>query len=296
MALEVSALHDMESWHRTETSLHWSWCANLSRRLLFDFHEFLHSRRRKDSHEVSRPSLVQGIGTDELACSSVIIEDLKRTLPKATLLFLYIDSISNKIQSPHAFVLNLLSQVLKQSQDSDPLARDIAQLFVHQPSNLPGDLDAATSALRSELKRCSRVFLVVDALDEYRSGSPEDQTRLVQELESFGVSLLITSRSAVPFTGEHASCEVSATPGDIRRFAGTTLSMGDLQNILKYDPDMKEDVIDELLKCSDGTYGPISQFCQCFVLTSCYLQLSQTKTRALVSRSLQDAGGGEENP
>jgi hypothetical protein len=119
-------------------------------------------------------------------------------------------------------VFGLLAGLLKQFvQDRPAISNHVRSLyechFVHSTRPTPKEV---TQALRAEIGTYSKVFIVVDALDECLEGNQRD---LVTELGSLGstVNLMVASRP-LPLIQElfqHAKClNISANNDDVRTY------------------------------------------------------------------------------
>jgi hypothetical protein len=120
-------------------------------------------------------------------------------------------------------VSNLIASLVRQLvQDRSVISDGIKTLYeLHHYRGTHPTLDELTEALESEIRTYSKVFVIVDALDE----CPEDGTRanLLGELQSLTgtVNLLVTSRglSSIARQFEGASrLDIRATDGDVRRY------------------------------------------------------------------------------
>lgn len=185
-------------------------------------------------------------------CSSVIIEDLKANIQGATVLFIYNSAATRHIQTFELLVLNLLSRILE-SLGNTRSTKEVSQLFERYKSRacLPSQEDAR-NALQQELARREPVYVVIDALDEYRPSDASAQKSLVYDLESLGVKLLITSRTPIPLTfGTHGMCEIWASDEDVAAFASSVISRGILGEVLG---DRKDDIIQAIRAQAMGMY------------------------------------------
>jgi hypothetical protein len=120
-------------------------------------------------------------------------------------------------------VSNLIASLLRQLvQDRSVISDDIKMFYErHQYRGTSPTLDEYTHVFNSEIGTYSKVFIVVDALDE----CPDDGTRahLLEELQSLSgiVNLLVTSRElssiAQHFEGTNR-LNIRATDQDVRKY------------------------------------------------------------------------------
>jgi hypothetical protein len=123
----------------------------------------------------------------------------------------------------------LVASILKQIIQNHPLASENIEAFCKEfrdKQRCPR-LTNLTDALRSEIQKYSKVFFVIDALDE----CPEDyQGRLIDELESISstVYLMVTSRPLdlikQQFQGAY-HLNIQAMDGDVRKYIDSRLGI-----------------------------------------------------------------------
>jgi hypothetical protein len=116
---------------------------------------------------------------------------------------------------------HLVASPLRQIyQHRDAIPEHIRTLYVkHQRGGTPPLLDEVRAALTREIGTYSKIFVVVDALDE----CPDDGIResLLKELRSLKVRLLVTSRD-IPSITQHfrdaTRLDISADDQDMREY------------------------------------------------------------------------------
>jgi hypothetical protein len=123
----------------------------------------------------------------------------------------------------------LVASILKQIIQNRPLASESIKAFCEEFRDIQRRprLTDLIDALRSEIQRYSKVFFVIDALDE----CPEDyQARLIAELESISstVYLMVTSRPLdlikQQFQGV-CHLNINAMDGDVRKYIDSRLGI-----------------------------------------------------------------------
>ena len=129
-------------------------------------------------------------------------------------------------------VPNLVASLLKQMvQDRHVISDDVKSFYErHRRRGACPTLDQLTGALRSEIQMYSKVFIVVDALDECRE---DDATRamLPKVLRSLAgnVKLMVTSRDlpsiARSFEGTHR-LHIRAKDDDIKMYIEDRIALG----------------------------------------------------------------------
>ncbi len=152
-------------------------------------------------------------------------------------------------------VENVLRSLLKQRVQAHGLSDSIAFLY---DDNTPLILDNLTKILAQELKSFDRVYIILDALDEF----PENdggQEKLVNVLRGLGSNarLLVMSRD-IPSIGSlfktDTWLDIWATDEDIKTYLKTKLSSGRLARHIKGRGDLREEVLSGVTNKADGTY------------------------------------------
>ena len=150
----------------------------------------------------------------------------------------------------------LLRQLALHGFTSDALALLKGQKDKLQPLSL-GQL---MSLLQTEVKTYSRVFIVIDALDEYSDGVQKELIAKIQSLTS--VKLLVTSRPILSIEhnlGADSKLEITAKDSDINAYLETQLSSphADMLRRLISKPSSlisKEDIMNRVAMKAQGMY------------------------------------------
>jgi hypothetical protein len=152
---------------------------------------------------------------------SIIIHHLRAVFrtKSVAVLFIFCNYKESTKQTIPYLVASLLRQI---SQHRDAASEDIRRLYtLHQRGGCFPSLDDVRTALASEIGTYSKVFVIVDALDE----CPEGETResLIKELRALAltVRLLVTSRD-IPLIARHfcdaIRLEISADDQDVQEY------------------------------------------------------------------------------
>src|SRR3984957_18446143 len=115
--------------------------------------------------------------------------------------FIYCNYKERAKQTVSNLVASLLRQIV---QDRRAISDDVKSFFErHRRHTSPPTLDQLTNVLISEIQTHSKVFIVVDALDECREDDAT-RARLLKVLRSLPrqVNLMVTSRN-LPSIGRH---------------------------------------------------------------------------------------------
>jgi hypothetical protein len=151
---------------------------------------------------------------------------------------------------------NLLAGLWRQLIFKKPLPPALYQLYEeHREPGTRLSLAEIHSVLRSTFSAYSKVFLLVDALDEY----PEEQREtLLRKLCTAGptVNLLLTSRPhiAIGHIVAHPDyLEIRATENDIREYVNAQiLKSSRLSGHMKKSSDLKAVIEAKIIQRSDG--------------------------------------------
>ncbi|MCJ1394865.1 hypothetical protein MMC18_007745 [Xylographa bjoerkii] len=126
---------------------------------------------------------------------------------RMTVLYLYLNYKETKVQTFSHLIGSLLKQLI-QGQELGPLPDSVKELYASSKGELrPGDGDVI-GILKSEVEaKFKRVYLVVDALDEFPENDRQDLLNNLRDISSERISLLITSRTSDDITHEESmSC------------------------------------------------------------------------------------------
>lgn len=160
----------------------------------------------------------------------------------------------------------LLASVLKQLAECQPsFPSNLKDLYDrHKTKRTRPSLDEISRSLQAVAALYSRVFVVIDALDECQV-SHSCRTTFLSDLFSLqakcGINLFVTSRY-IPgimerFQGS-ISLEIRASECDVRRYVDSHIS--DLPSFIGRSPDLQEEVKTEIAKAVDGMYVTLTIF------------------------------------
>ncbi len=145
------------------------------------------------------------------------------------------------------------------------ISTDAEQLYKsHVNKGTRPSLDEISKLLKSELTSYSKVFVVVDALDEFQA-SDQFQTTLLTELRALQpvVNLLVTSRFIDNIGREFRGMpmlEISASPMDVQTYVVNRISQSErlLRHTTK-DKALREEIIKIVVGNAEKMYG--NPFC-----------------------------------
>ena len=152
---------------------------------------------------------------------------------------------------------NLIGSLLRQLVEDDSVAyNNVKPLYEpHRANKTRPTFNEIRKTLQSEAQRYSKVFVVVDALDE---SSEVDGTRanLLNTLRSLGVSLLVTSRDLDSITRDfHGTkrLDIKASEQDLRTYIESQIALKPrLATHVKNDPTLREKIGTKIIEKVEG--------------------------------------------
>jgi hypothetical protein len=211
-----------------------------------------------------RVSMLRG-GTDTETYNdrSIVIEHLRRVFEQDSnvgVAWIYCDYKHTHVQTP----VNLIAGLWRVLLDRNAPSQDAKNLYQrHADHGTSPRLPEMLELLQSEVSRYSRVFVVVDALDECL-GDNHTGITLVRELEALRptVNLMVTARSLKIIQRDFetaATLEIIASADDIRNYVANRISEEPRLSLrVSEDAALREDIIRAVLETSTGMYGAVT--------------------------------------
>lgn len=166
-------------------------------------------------------------------------------------------------------VEDLLSCLLKQLARKRPaVPPDVQDLYCHHKTKgTRPSFDEVVRALHSTIQLYSKVFIIIDALDEYYASSNEAQKRLLSEVFSLQdntqLSLFATSRFVAEITSQFKGCiskEIRAQDDDILRYVNGRMHQL-LRSTISKHLNVQDTIRRDIVKAADGMYAhPLSAY------------------------------------
>jgi hypothetical protein len=169
-----------------------------------------------------------------------------------------------------------VANILKQIIQNHPLASESTKAFCKEfrDKQRRPRLTNLIDALQSEIRRYSKVFFVIDALDE----CPEDyQGRLIAELESISSTLylMVTSRPLDLIKHQfQGAChlDINATDGDVQKYIDSRLGIrrGQTKNeillgqLAQDNRGLRDSIVEKIVTNTRGMSVlliPVSDYC-----------------------------------
>lgn len=120
-----------------------------------------------------------------------------------------------------------------------------------------------SSALDAVVSLYSKVFIVIDALDECRDTDGSRAELLVETLRALqkphGVNIFATSRSKTNITEQFEQVtplDISASEQDLRMFMDGHMS--ELRSFVHNDPEVQEQIKTAIVKAAKGVYAVLN--------------------------------------
>ena len=198
-------------------------------------------------------------GAGKTILTSIVVEDLTTRFQynkRIGLAYLYCNFRRQHEQK----VEDLLASLLKQlTQGQSSLPDTIKSLYnSHQDKRTRLSFDEISKALQLVITIYSRVFIVIDALDECQV-SYNCRERFISVLFSLqtkcGANLFATSRFIPEITEKFRgsiSLEIQASEHDVRRYVDGYIS--NLPSFVRRSPELQEEVKTEIVTAVDGMY------------------------------------------
>ncbi|KAJ7576471.1 ankyrin repeat-containing domain protein [Mycena floridula] len=199
-----------------------------------------------------------GVGKTILA--SIAVDHLRNQLSQAGVgvACIFFDYNSLGSQSITDIFGSLIRQLLIDSSSSPDSPNLLHSSFKSRQSR-PISLSALVGALQVQIQLYSRVYLVVDALDEYSQDIRDDFISTIRSLtESEHLNVLITSRDistiAQEFTND-ARIDVRAHDEDVLSYISYRIKHEKrLKNIVKEDAVLKKEIVEQVTEKAAGMF------------------------------------------
>lgn len=230
-------------------------------RWLLDSAEF-----QKWSNESKQTLFCPGIpGAGKTMIASIVVDHLWTKFqndPAIGIAYLYCNFQRQHEQNPEDLLSSLLKQLARENA-ATPI--DLKTLYeCHKKKGTRPSFDEIVKALHSTTRLYSRVFIVIDALDEYHV-SNEGYNRLLLDF-LFGlqsqaqVNLFATSRFVSEITSQFEGCllkEIRAQDDDVLSYVNGRIPQLLRSQISKY-PQVQDSIRRDIVKAVDGMYASSS--------------------------------------
>lgn len=200
-------------------------------------------------------------GAGKTIITSIVVEYLQTRFMNDTsvgVIYIYCSYQPLQEQKPEDLLLSFLKQLAQKRPVVPP---DIECLSEHHKTNRTRPLfDEIVEVLHSTIKLFSRVFIIIDALDEYHASNNGGLKRLLSGIFSLQhrsqLSFLATSRFIAEITSQFEGCVskmIQAQDDDILRYVNGRIPQLLRSQISKH-PDVQDIIRRAILKAADGMY------------------------------------------
>jgi hypothetical protein len=156
-------------------------------------------------------------------------------------------------QTPVNLLASLLKQLLQSQSSISNDVKNLSERHINKGSR--PTLDEVSSALHLEIDRYSRVYILVDALDEC-TDDDNARGRLLSGLHELqakmAVNLMVTSRKIEQEFQSAQQLEIRASDEDVKKYLGG--QMGRLAGCVTRDVSLQNDITSEIVSTVDGMY------------------------------------------
>jgi hypothetical protein len=188
---------------------------------------------------------------------SIVVNSLEQYFERDDVAIAYI-YCSYKEQEDQTAV-NLIASLLQQLvQRNHVISNDIMSLYhYHKQKQTRPTAGKWSKLLESEVRRLSKVFIVIDALDECpeSNGTRDNFLAEIRKLQPI-THLLVTSRHIPTIEREFekaARVEIRASDEDVRRYLERRIeSGGRLVRLLKADPALQATIANTIVENAKG--------------------------------------------
>jgi hypothetical protein len=198
-------------------------------------------------------------GAGKTILTSIVVEDLAARFPddlNTGIAYIYCNFGRQNQQETD----NLLASLLKQlAQGQSSLPDSVKDLYNrHRTKRTRPTLDEVTSTLQSVGGMYSRIFIIIDALDECQVSNgcrSRFLTALFGMQVKCGANLFVTSRYIPDITGKFEgsiSLDISAAKDDVERYLDGHMSR--LPAFVGRSSDLQEEVKAGIVRAVDGMY------------------------------------------
>ncbi|PMD50443.1 ankyrin, partial [Hyaloscypha bicolor E] len=217
-----------------------------------EFQEWMHT----DKRTLFCPGIP---GAGKTILTAIVVNDLAtRFTDNATIGIAYI--FCNFRRQGEQKAKDLLESLLKQlAEGQSSLPESVLSLYSkYKEKRTHPSLDEISTTLRSVVATFSRVFIVLDAIDECQV-SDGCRSRLLSEIfdlqDKTGAKLFATSRPNLEIEKEfkgYLSREILASDGDVQRYLDGHMSQ--LRKFVSSRPKLQEEIKDEISRTVEGMF------------------------------------------
>ncbi|KAI9778250.1 MAG: hypothetical protein M1839_008274 [Geoglossum umbratile] len=196
-------------------------------------------------------------GAGKTVLTSVIVDYLERSFAQedVAIAYIYCSYKRQKVQTDINLIASLLQQLV---QKGSSIPKKVLSLY-RDRTRKPPTLNEFSKLLQSEIRRFSRVFVIIDALDECTDGDGT-RGRFLAELRKLqpDIHLLVTSRHmTIPERDfeEAMRVEIRARDEDVEKHLESRIGRESrLTSYVKRDPSLRGTIISTIVKKARGMF------------------------------------------
>ncbi|KAI9771577.1 MAG: hypothetical protein M1839_002770 [Geoglossum umbratile] len=211
-------------------------------------------------------------GAGKTCITSIVVDHVTETFRSGNqksgaeigVTFLYCKSPRPAHQTVLGFILSVARQLLEQGEHNSPLlirAKEFKK--EHSEKGKPANLEECSVFLSEILDSFSRVYLMVDALDEFAT-SLQERAELMKTLleltprDKGTLRLFITSRPAKEIRGKlgiHSTVDIRASDLDMQSYINHRIARNEnVAGWVKQHPHLKENIVTAVMEKSRNTF------------------------------------------
>lgn len=198
-------------------------------------------------------------GAGKTILASIVVDHLYNQYhgdPTTGIAYIYFNFRRQHEQNPEGIISSLLKQLLREQA---PLPYNIEVLCMrHSHKQTRPSLSEVATVLRYVVAKYSRIFIIIDALDECQV-SGEGRRKFLSEISNLRrqtqANLFVTSRFIPEIENEFegsVSVEIRACGDDVRRYLEGHISQ--LPSFVSRNVDLQEEIVTEITQAVDGMY------------------------------------------
>jgi Cdc6-like AAA superfamily ATPase len=201
-------------------------------------------------------------GAGKTMITSIVIDDLYTKFQNDAsvgIAYIYFNFRRQQEQKPPDLLASLLKQLV---QEQPFMPEHVKSLYErHKDKRTRPSFDEISKALDSIVADYSRVFIIIDALDEYQisdGGRERFLAKLFDLQARTGANLLATSRlipeTVREFEGRSTRLEIRASNNDLQRYLDG--HMLKLPSFVSRNADLQKEIKTAIINAVDGMYVP----------------------------------------
>ena len=197
-------------------------------------------------------------GAGKTIAVSIVVDDLTRRFGEdknVGIAYIYCSFRRKNEQKAEHMLMSLLKQL---ADGQRYLPQSVVSLYESHEKKSRPSIDEISKALQAVVALHSRVFIIMDALDECQT-SGGCRTKFLKEIFAIqatgGANIFATSRFLPEVTEMFVgsiSLEIRASADDVRRYLSGHISQ--LPSFVQRSPDLQEEIKTEIIKAVDGMY------------------------------------------